>query len=196
MKKEYNVNIDDKQYLITIEHNKTLSHNHSDYSEALAYESTKTEYDHCVQRSEKLDNKIYIILTVYAFLFVLLCDTIKRISDFSFPKNQVQLALILIYSLLLFTNVIIYGLTLIQLTHLLKGISFKRFTPSVVLERDMPAADSKAVVRYICSRYNQCIDTNNTIYEKRFKKFNSCVNFLIPIVVISILLIFISNFIL
>ena len=85
MTNEYTVNVDEKTYHITVEHNNNPSINHTDFSEELSYESTKAEYDHCVQRSEKLDNKVYILLTVYAFLFVLLCDIIKKISCFSFP---------------------------------------------------------------------------------------------------------------
>lgn len=102
------------------------------------------EYDHCVQRSEKLDNKVYIILTVYAFLFVLLCDIIKKISDFSFPKNNSQLAWLIIYSIFLTLNVSLYIFTLIQLIHLLKGVSIKRFAPLIILKRQMiDAADLK-----------------------------------------------------
>lgn len=89
MANEYTVNVDKRTYHITVEHNNNPSQNHTDFSEELSYETTKAEYDHCVQRSEKLDNKVYIILTVYAFLFVLLCDIIKKISDFSFPKDNI-----------------------------------------------------------------------------------------------------------
>ena len=196
MTNEYTVNVDKRTYHITVEHNNNPSQNHTDFSEELSYETTKAEYDHCVQRSEKLDNKVYIILTVYAFLFVLLCDIIKKISDFSFPKDNVQLALLIIYSILLTLNVSLYVLPLIQLTHLLKGVAIQRFDPQIILKREMIDANSKAVAKYICSRYNQCIDTNKNILEKRFEKFNKCVNCMIPLIIISIFLMFISNFIL
>lgn len=93
-------------------------------------------------------------------------------------------------------NVSLYVLTLIQLTHLLKGVAIQRFDPQIILKREMIDANSKAVAKYICSRYNQCIDTNKNILEKRFEKFNKCVNCMIPLIIISIFLMFISNFIL
>lgn len=192
---EYSATINEKEYLIKIEHKNKVLDNHSDFSETLSFEAAKAEYDHCVQRSEKLDNKIYIILTVYAFLFVLLCDIIKKIETFSFPKNQIQLILLITYSILLALNISLYIFTLIQLTHLLKGVSISRFKPIAILEREMIDANSKTVARYICSKYNESISENNDIIEKRFKKFNNCVNCTIPIIVISISLIFISNFI-
>lgn len=193
---QYTVHIDDKLYNISVEPQSQQFNTDTNYSEELSYESTKTEYDHCVQRSEKLDNKVYILLTVYAFLFVLLCDIIKKITEFSFPQSCIQLTLVIIYSALLAFDIGLYVFILIRLTHLLKGIAIERFKPQIILERDMINADSKAVARYVCSRYNQCIDTNNNILEKRFKQFNVCVNCIIPITIISISLIFISNFIL
>ena len=192
---QYIVNVNDKSYNISVESQFQQTSNDTNYSENLSYESTKAEYDHCVQRSERLDNKVYIILTVYAFIFVLLCDILKKIGDFSFPKDQIQLALIIVYSILLTFNSMLYIFTLIQLTSLLKGVSIQRFSPEKVLERDMVNVNSITVARYVCSRYTQCIDTNNNILEKRFKKFNLCVNCIIPIIIISVLLVFISNFI-
>lgn len=193
--KEYTVNINDKEYSVAVKNNNIESTNNTAFSEELSYESIKSEYEHCVQRSERLDNKIYIILTVFAFIFVLICDVIKKIESFSFPTSASQLALIVTYSVLLTINILIYVFTLIQLTKLLKGISIRRFNPTSVLSRDMINSDSKTVARYICSQYNICIDSNNEILEKKFKKFNDCVNYIIPIIINSILLIFISEFI-
>lgn len=195
MTNEYTVNVNEKMYYITIEHENELSQNHTDFSEHLSYESTKAEYEHCIQRSEKLDNKVNIILTVYAFLFVLLCDIIKKIADFTFPKSHIQFFLLISFSILLTLNIILYVFTLIQLTHMLKGVTIERFDPQIILKREMIDANSKAVAKYICSRYNQCIDTNKNILEKRFKNFNKCLNCIIPIIIISIFLIFITNFI-
>ena len=196
MTNENTVSLDEKTYHATVEQNNKPPLNHTSSSEELSYESTKAEYEHCVQRSQKLDNKVYIILTVDAFLSVILYDIINGISDFSFPKSHIQLALLIIYSILLALNVFLYVLTLIQLTHLLKGVAIERFEPLKILEKEMIMADPKAVAKYICSRYNQCINTNNNILEIRFKKFNRCVNYMISIIIISIVLMFISNFIL
>lgn len=197
--KKYNVDIDGKRYVISVD-KITLSHerqkeNILNTGEDFSYEASKLEYEHCMQRSEKLDNKIYIFLTICAFLFVLVTDTIKKIANFNLPKTNFQLVLIIIYSILLFTNIILYSYLLVTLTHLLKGIPVERFDPMVILERNMPASDSKRVARYICSKYNQCIKSNNENLEKRFDKFNHCVYFLIPIIFISFTLAFISNFI-
>ena len=78
---EYKVQIDDNSYVVEIEKmvdcdviNKT--------AEDIAYSAFLSEYDHCVQRSEKLDNKEYILLMVCAFLFVLLTSVISEASKF------------------------------------------------------------------------------------------------------------------
>ena len=141
---QYTVHIDDKLYNISIEPQSQRFNAGTNDSEELSYESTKTEYDHCVQRSEKLDNKVYILLTVYAFLFVLLCDIIKKITDFSFPQNCIQFTLIIAYSVLLAFDIGLYVFILTRLTHLLKGVAIERFKPQIILEKDMINADSKA----------------------------------------------------
>ena len=51
--------------------------------------------------------------------------------------------------------------------------------------------NAKAVAKYICSRYNQCIDTNKNILEKRFEKFNKCP---VTIYLTKFFLIFAFNF--
>ncbi|MCD8074293.1 MAG: hypothetical protein LUF27_04525 [Lachnospiraceae bacterium] len=69
----------------------------NDYSKEISYEAVKLEYEHCIQRSEKLDNKIYIMLTVYAFIFTLLTSSINQIRDFVFPTDTAQLAMIILF---------------------------------------------------------------------------------------------------
>lgn len=87
----------------------------------VAFDAAKSEYEHSFQRSEKLDNKIYILLTVCAFFFVLLTDLIKGISSIAFPKTQAELTLVIAFSILMFLSVSLFILMLIWLMKLLKG---------------------------------------------------------------------------
>ena len=85
---EYKVQIDDNSYVVEIEE-MTVSNALNKTAEDIAYSAFLSEYDHCVQRSEKLDNKVYILLTVCAFLFVLLTSVISEAGKFRFPENGV-----------------------------------------------------------------------------------------------------------
>lgn len=88
---EYKVQIDDNSYVVEIEE-MTVSNALNKTAEDIAYSAFLSEYDHCVQRSEKLDNKVYILLTVCAFLFVLLTSVISEAGKFRFPENGVVYA--------------------------------------------------------------------------------------------------------
>ena len=88
---EYKVQIDDNSYVVEIEE-MTVSNALNKTAEDIAYSAFLSEYDHCVQRSEKLDNKVYILLTVCAFLFVLLTRVISAAGKFRFPENGVVYA--------------------------------------------------------------------------------------------------------
>lgn len=48
----------------------------SNISSEIFFEAIKFEYEHSVYRPERLDNKLYISLAVYAFLAVILSDSI------------------------------------------------------------------------------------------------------------------------
>lgn len=69
----------------------------SDTSEEIVFDAIKVEYEHCVQRSEKLDSKINILLTVCAFIFVLLTSIIEKAGTFNTPMGMAQFSWIVIY---------------------------------------------------------------------------------------------------
>jgi hypothetical protein len=55
--------------------------------EDISYEIVKAEYDYCLSRSEKLDNKIYILLTVCAFLISVVMDIANDLFQIKWPAK-------------------------------------------------------------------------------------------------------------
>ena len=55
-----------------------------------------------------ITDKVYILLTVCAFLFVLLTSTISEAAHFAFPHNGLAFTLIMLYVLLLICDVAVY----------------------------------------------------------------------------------------
>lgn len=191
---EYKVQIDDNSYVVEIEE-MTVSNALNKTAEDIAYSAFLSEYDHCVQRSEKLDNKVYILLTVCAFLFVLLTSVISEAGKFEFPESGLALGLIITYAVLLVTDVGIYVLMLIKLVGLLKSVSFARFNTSEILTCNLISETPATISRYIGTKYVRCINHNNSIIEERYKAFNFCVKLMVADVVVSIILAFICTFI-
>ncbi|MDD6824955.1 MAG: hypothetical protein PUE12_02365 [Oscillospiraceae bacterium] len=47
----------------------------------VSVESSRLEYEHSFRSAKRLDNKVYILLTVCGFIFVLLTTAINRVSE-------------------------------------------------------------------------------------------------------------------
>ncbi|MCD7837130.1 MAG: hypothetical protein LUG83_10935 [Lachnospiraceae bacterium] len=170
-------------------------HKSYEYSKVISYEAVKLEYESCIHRSEKLDNKIYIMLTVYAFIFALLTSSINQINQFAFPKDMAQLALIIIFSLLLFIDLLIYFISLTNMVSLIKAVHLNRFVSGEVIDKELMGEPEMPVMRYVLGHYVDCININNSILEDRYEKFNRTVYAIVIVLVISILIAILENFI-
>lgn len=67
----------------------------------ICFEAIKAEYDYCVTRAEKLENKVYILLAACAFVFVLLTTQIEKTGELGMPQSRSELLGIIIYVILL-----------------------------------------------------------------------------------------------
>ena len=167
----------------------------SDTSEEIVFDAIKVEYEHCVQRSEKLDSKINILLTVCAFIFVLLTSIIEKAGTFNTPMDMAQFSWIVIYWILTLVDVVTFCILLIKLVTLLGSISFERLDICDIMENNIIELKPKATVKYIGANYMRCIGSNHSILEKKYDEFNTCVRLLVVNVVLSLILSFVCAFI-
>lgn len=122
-------------------------------SELVIFDAMKAEYEHCVQRAGKLDNKVYILLTVCAFVFVLITTLIEKASDFGMPQNMTKESLIIVYWLLIVVDVVAFCVVLAKLVVLLGSINFERLDIGDVLENNIIEERTKTAVKYIGTKY-------------------------------------------
>lgn len=159
----------------------------------MCLEISRTEYEHSFRRAERLDNKIYILLTVCAFIFVVLISAIDKVSEYDmvgFASN----AWIGIYDILLLLCTVETVVMLGALIYSLSGASFKRYDSNLILERNMLSADMKKVTRFTIIKYENARDHNNKIVTRRYRILNFCVYILIILVVTLISIAFVGNF--
>ena len=173
----------------------TKNEENCDTSEDIVFDAMKEEYEHCVKRSEKLDNKIYILLTVCAFIFVLLTSIIEKASTFQMSQDMTKISLIIIYWLLLLVDVVIFCVLLEKLVVILGSIEFQRLDINNIMELNIIEKNPRTAVKYIGANYMQCVENNHTILEKRYEVFNTCVRFLVLNVLLSLSLSFVCVFI-
>lgn len=158
----------------------------------IAVDSSRLEYEHSFRRAERLDNKVYILLTVCGFIFALLTGEINKISEIDI--GSIQYTVIAVYDIVLLLSIIGTVLLLLILIYSLSGKDFKRYDTNKLLEKNLISTVSrKTLARYTIIKYEVARDYNNRIVSKQFKWVNRAVKLLILIVVLLMLLTILGN---
>lgn len=145
----------------------------------LCYQIALAEYEHSIRRLERLDNKIYILLTVCAFTIALLSSNISLISNLRLPQQISETILLIAYITFNIMAVIAVIFLLISLIKSLSSVHVKRFDSTEILERDMNHADKSQVSKYVVALYEKARSHNNELIDDRYKSVNRCVKALI-----------------
>lgn len=162
---------------------------------AICFQIGLTEYEHCIRRSERLDNKIYILLTVCAFIFALLTTEITLINDIRSPQNSIEFALVGTYVVFIVLAIKFVISLLNGLIESLSSIKIKRFDSSEVITRKMVLVNSEKIVDYVLAKYEKARFENNEEIDKRYKKVDKCVKSLKKSVTVLIVLAVLGCFI-
>ena len=192
----YRVTSDEKEFEVTVER---IDEEDADKlpkvdSAEIVLEAIKTEYNHCVSRSEKLDNKIYILLTICAFVFAFSTTSLTQIRNFSKPVTLTQECMLITYMVILIGNIGLFGYLLFKLVKLLEGEKIKRLDAEDLLIGDFFSLPPKVAARAIAQIYLDAMTVNNSKLEVRFQAFNSCSKLLFSVIVLSIAESFLGNF--
>ena len=178
---EYTAIIDNKEYVIKInklncdtspEKLKTITIEED--SSEICLDAVLEEYQHSIHRSEKLDNKVYILSTICGFIFVFITDIISKLGTFQIPKDIVQTRLVLSYFALTILMSLVYLYTIFKLGILLTAKKTLRLTPDYLILNKVYNIKEKYARIFIASQYIIAINDANKFLENRFKKFNWC----------------------
>ncbi|NFL34504.1 hypothetical protein FDB64_05340 [Clostridium botulinum] len=165
----------------------------NDSAEA-CYNIIKEEYLHAFTRSDKLDNKVYISLTLCGFIFVFIMQLFSSIKEFNYPRNINQIVLIVLYVVICIIAIVLFLYTLVKLTSLLKPMEIQRIEPKFILENNLQKQNNYTVYTFISVKYVETININNDKLEKRFNQYHNCIMAIIAIVILTFVLNFIKLF--
>lgn len=158
----------------------------------ITIESSRLEYEHSFRRAERLDNKVYILLTVCGFIFVLLTGAIYKISVID--VFDVCDPLIAIYDFVLVLSIVGTVVLLIILILALSGKEYKRYDSFKILEKNLISdVDRKTLAKYTIIKYEVAKDYNNKLVSNQFKRINMAVRVLIAVVILLMLLTILGN---
>ena len=125
---KYNVKVDGQIYQVEVNDAETNTTNNEESSASICFEAIKAEYDYCVTRAEKLENKVYILLAACAFIFVLLTTQIEKAGNVNLPQTKPELCGIIFYAILLViaivSNIVIQ--TLYEAQNIFNSFRMKR----------------------------------------------------------------------
>lgn len=179
---EYTVGINNKEYIIKVNKRKDMNNTEKKQQTSIEEDASEVclnaimeEYQHVVRRSEKLDNKVYILSTICGFIFAFITGIISNLSDFQMPKNRVQTNLVIIYIILVALMSLFYLYTIYKLGILLTARAIQRLTPDYLLLHKIYDIKEKYARIFIASQYVKAINDSNKILEKCFKEFNGCI---------------------
>lgn len=165
-------------------------------SEDICFSVVQAEYEHAISRSAKLDNKVYILLTVCAFIFVSLTNYISKISAVKEVNERwkpVSVFWQLYYPTAVYMTVLLFVITLVLLIFLLSNINMIRFDSRLVIDKNLVSLSKKQVIRFICSKYVQATMKNMDTLKIRYKIFNFTIFVMILTIIALIFLSIISN---
>lgn len=158
--------------------------------------AVQIEYDLTTSRSAKLDNKIYILLTVCAFIFTKTLEYVEKVPfvkkiDGSWKPTCPFLQQA--YPIIAWLTIAALVITIILFVTCLFSIELMRFDGSIVLTKNMMGHPKKQVVKYICEKYLEITDINNRRLKKRYVRFNWGVRFEVAAIVLLMILACISG---
>lgn len=161
----------------------------------ICYQVALTEYEHCIKRMDRLDNKIYILFTVCAILFVPFTNSLVLLGNIKAPTNWIEWLLIICYLILVSLCAIKMRYLLFRLIAALDAVPILRFDSPVLLERNMINADKKKVVAFIIMKYEKARKKNNELIDEKYEKVNSCNGLMLWVATALIMLVTVSSII-
>lgn len=153
---------------------------------AMVLEISRTEYEHSVKRLDRFDNKVYILLTVCAFIFVMLTSAIGNIGETKIPETCVGWIVVVIYIGVVVAAIIMTVALLKGLIGALSSIALHRLDSPDITDYNMALADRNQVARYVIGIYEQSTKINNGLINEKYKTVDQCVNLLIKTVIVLI----------
>ena len=125
---KYNVKVDGQIYQVEVNDAETNTTNNEESSASICFEAIKAEYDYCVTRAEKLENKVYILQAACAFIFVLLTTQIEKAGNVNLPQTKPELCGIIFYAILLVIAIVsnVVMQTLYEAQNIFNSLRMKR----------------------------------------------------------------------
>jgi len=143
------------------------------------------EYQNQFDRSNKLDNKVYIAITFCGFLFVFIIGLFNGISQLQRPVGAAQTVLSALYILTCIAAMVSYVYVLVFFMRLLQPEQISRMDPELMMKEHLSELDEKAACLKLIDLYRQTINGNLAKLKHRCDEFVKGLRFIVPTVLLA-----------
>ena len=150
-------------------------------------DSLMVEYRNLFDRSNKLDNKVYITITFCGFLFVFITGLFSGISRISRPVGGLKTAVTVLYILTCIAVMVSYAYLLVYFMRLLQPEQIVRMDPDLMERENLgDLSESEACDRLI-ALYHGIINEDLVKLKRRCDEFTKGLRFVVPTVILAFL---------
>ncbi len=148
-------------------------------------ETLRIEYSNVFDRSNKLDNKVYIIITFCGFLFVFITGLFSSFINISFSSDIIKNILTIIYIITGLAVIISYVLILIYLMRLLEPEGIKRMDPVLFESLNLSSLTEDQAIAELVKLYRDVININLDKLHIRCDKLNVGLKYVVLTVILA-----------
>ncbi|MDY3225519.1 MAG: hypothetical protein SOW84_06565 [Candidatus Faecousia sp.] len=154
-------------------------------SQTLALNSLILEYRNSFERSNKLDNKVYIVITFCGFLFVFITNLFSGLTRMPVPAGGLPLVLTVLYISLCLGVMGAYIGVLVFFLSLLRPEQIHRMDPEYVQVELLAALPEQEAVGRLLELYRETVNENLVRLHKRCDRFTKGLRYVACTVILA-----------
>ncbi len=147
--------------------------------------SLMAEYENQFDRSNKLDNKVYITITFCGFLFVFITGLFNGLSQLVKPQNALQFFVAVLYILSCIAVMIAYVYVLVFFMRLLRPEQIARMDPEIMQREHLEEMEEEAARQRLIAMYREIVNGNLEKLHHRCDEFVRGLRFIVPTVLLA-----------
>ena len=163
----------------------------SKYTDANIFQLLLSDSQYEQQLGNRIDNKIYIALTICGALLAFIASTINSNTIYSNCEDKMNTLFSTIILILIFAMLVVSIYIIINLISAIKAHSY-----SFINEKEFKELSCTKIKENIFNNLIDIITKNNQVNDSRLKKINKCYDLIIIQSIISILIFVIQKLIL
>lgn len=149
--------------------------------------SLMAEYENQFDRSNKIDNKVYIAITFCGFLFVFIIGLFSGISQLKMPENGIQMFVSGLYILNCIAVMGAYVYVLVFFMRLLQPEQIARMDPEIMQREHLERMGEEQARLRLIALYRETINGNLARLHHRCDEFVRGLRFILWTVILAFL---------